>query len=76
MGIAMHSEVLQGVVKVCFFLDGTDIVAHPLAKEIWTKYRNKPLSDMLGTYGAGFTMGMAQRGSAQDRAKGGWAMTS
>lgn len=59
MGIAMHSEVLQGVVKVCFFLDGTDIVAHPLAKEIWTKYRNKPLSDMLGTYGAGFTMGMA-----------------
>ncbi len=59
MGIAAHPEVLQGVVVVSFVLRGKDIEAHPLAAEIWTKYRNKPVSELLGLYAGGFTLAMA-----------------
>ena len=59
MGISMHPEVLQGTVVVSFCLRGQDIANHPLTTEIWTKYRNKPVKDLIGNYGGGFTMAMA-----------------
>lgn len=58
-GINMvHTDILQGVVIVSFYLRGKDIVDHPLAKEIWTTYRKKPLNELTGLYAAGFTLGM------------------
>lgn len=58
-GIAMHPEELQGTVVVSFFLRGVEIAAHPFVKEVWQKYHKEPVSEILGGYGAGFTLGMA-----------------
>ena len=59
MGIAAHSDVLQGTVVVSFYLKGVDVAAHPLVKEIWTRYHKEPLTEVVGGYAAGFTLGGA-----------------
>jgi hypothetical protein len=46
------------VVKITFFLDGVDIHAHPLVKELWTKYRNRPIGEMPPSYGVGMAFSM------------------
>ena len=58
MGIAMHPEVVQGVVLMSFVLNGKDAEAHPLSREIWPKYRQKPMSEMVGLYAGGFTLAL------------------
>jgi branched-chain amino acid transport system substrate-binding protein len=58
MGIAMHNEVVQDVVLMSFFIRGKDADAHPLAREIWPKYRQKPMKEMQGGYIGGFTLAL------------------
>ena len=58
VGVKSHPKELQGVVKITFFLDGMEALAHPLIKEVWTKYRGKPTSEMAPTYGLGMAFSM------------------
>jgi ABC-type branched-subunit amino acid transport system substrate-binding protein len=57
MGIAAHPEVVQGVVVVSFHLRGKLVGEHPLVKEVWTRYHKEPLSEVVGGYAGGFTLG-------------------
>ena len=41
-----------------FFIRGKDADAHPLAREIWPKYRQKPMNEMQGGYIGGFTLAL------------------
>jgi ABC-type branched-subunit amino acid transport system substrate-binding protein len=58
VGVKAHQKELQRVVKITFFLDGTDALAHPLIQEVWVKYRKKAISEMTPIYGLGMVFAM------------------
>lgn len=52
-GVKAYNTELQGTVVTCWFLRGLEALNHPLNKELWTKYRQKPMMEMNELYPVG-----------------------
>jgi branched-chain amino acid transport system substrate-binding protein len=61
VGIKAHPEACEGAVVITYYLKGDEARAHPLAKELWTKYRKKPISEMPGDYTQGMVWVMTYK---------------
>lgn len=58
LGLKTHAQALQGALIQTISLAGTDFFAHPLVKEIWTKYRKKPVNEAVRPYGLGLAIAL------------------
>ena len=50
VGIKLHPEATENCCVVSWFLRDNEARENPLAKELWTKYRTQPISEMNCTY--------------------------
>jgi ABC-type branched-subunit amino acid transport system substrate-binding protein len=57
-GVKAYNTELQGTIVVSWFLRGLEARNHPLAKELWTKYRKRPMSEMSPLYQVGIVFSL------------------
>jgi branched-chain amino acid transport system substrate-binding protein len=56
VGGRLYPKALEGTVVVSHILRGAEAREHPLAKELWLKYRGKPASEMCSWYAFGIKL--------------------
>jgi branched-chain amino acid transport system substrate-binding protein len=49
VGVKAHPRELEGTVLTVYFIHGVDTYKHPMTR-LWTKYRKKPLYEMVPNY--------------------------
>lgn len=66
VGGKLHPEAIENACIVSFVVRDNEAREHPLLKELWTTYREKPLSEMIYIYGEGVaSLGMTFVGAVK-----------
>ena len=59
LGIKLHPEATEGAVITSPFVRGDEARNHPLVIDLWTKYANRPISEMRALFPASILIGRA-----------------